>query len=99
VCQQLRPQADPQHWLALRQHAFDRTQFGAQVLAVRLVFHVHRSAQHDQAAVAVDVGFRFGLPFEIGETDAVAASADQGIQRAQGLGRDVLEDEDAGHAR
>ena len=98
VRQQLRAEADAEHRLALREHAFDREQFGAQVRAVDAVLDVHRSAEHDQPAIAVDVGLRFGIALEVGEADAVAATADQRIERAERLGGDVLEDEQARHA-
>ena len=65
---------------------------------MRLVFDVHRSAEHDQPAIAVDVGLRVRLAVEIDEADAMATPADQRIKRAERFGGDVLEDENAGHA-
>src|SRR5690606_30583377 len=72
-------------------------QFGAQVGALGLVLHVHRSAQDHQAAVAVHVRLRVGLALEVDEAYAVAPSPDQRIERAQRLGGYVLEDEEARH--
>ncbi len=62
-----------------------------------LVIDVHRSTQHDQSAIAVDVGLRIRMALEIMEPDAVAPCADARVQRAQGLGGDMLEDHQSGH--
>lgn len=91
--QQLRTEANAEYRLVLCQGALDRLEFGAQVWSPRLILDIHRAAQHDQAAVAVDVGLCVRVAFEVDETDAVAAPPDQGIQRAQRLGGNVLEDE------
>ena len=96
--QQLRAQADPEDRLALFEHAFDGDHLVAQVRALRMVFHVHRPTQHDQAAVAVDVELGVRMALEILEADPVPALADQRIERAQRFGGDVLEDEEARHA-
>ncbi len=96
--EQLRAETDAEHRLALLQHPFDRAQLGAQMRPRMLVLDVHRPAQHDQAAIAVHAGLRLGLALEVDEADAVAALADQRIERAERFGGDMLEDEKAGHA-
>jgi hypothetical protein len=68
------------------------------VMAVFAIFDIHRAAEYDQAAITIDVRFRIRLPVEVDETNAVPASTDQRIERAQRLGGDMLEDKDAGHA-
>jgi len=62
-----------------------------------VVFDIHRPAQHDQPAIAVDVELGIGMAFEILEPDAMTASPDQWIQRAEWLGGNVLEDKKTGH--
>jgi hypothetical protein len=60
---------------------------------------VHRTAEHDEAAIAIELRSRVGLALEVDELDAMATPPDQAIERAERFGGDVLEDEDAGHAR
>ena len=80
-----------------REHASNRAQFGAQGAGdARLVGHVH-GPPDDQAAIPVHLGLRVWFAFEIGEADPVSTPPDQWIQRAQGLGGDMLEDQALGH--
>ena len=64
-----------------------------------MVLDVHRAAQYHQPAVTVHVELRIRVPLEVLEADPVPAPPDQRIQRAQGLGGDMLEDEEARHRR
>ena len=97
--QQLRAEADAQHGLVLAQGSFDGLSSVRQVRVPVLVFHVHRSAEHDQPAIAVDIRLRIRVALEIVEADAVPARADPRIERAQRLGGNVLENHQSGHAR
>ncbi len=94
---QLRAEADAQHRLVLLQRDLDREQFGFQVRMEMLLVHVHWTAEHDQALVAVDVRLCVRIALEIVEADAVPAGADARMQSAERFGRDVLEDHQAGH--
>jgi hypothetical protein len=96
--QQLRTKADPEHRPPQPQRALDGTQLGQQVRAVLAVLHIHRAAQHHQPAVALHLGLRLRIALEIDEADPMPARPDQRIQRAERLGGDVLEDQQAGHA-
>ena len=93
MCQQLRAEADAEHRLALFQHFLDRAHLVGEVRALRMVLHVHRSTQHHQPAVAVDVELGVRVALEVLEADAVTAPPDQRVERAQRFGGDVLEDE------
>ena len=96
--QQLRAEADAEHGFVLPQRGFDGLQFGGEVRVAVLVLDVHGPAQHDEPAIAVEVRLRIGMAMKIVEADAMAARADARIQRAQGLGRNVLENHQSGHA-
>src|SRR5687768_16454947 len=97
VRQQLGAEADPEHRLVLLQRRFDHAQLGPQVRALRVVADVHRPAEHDESAVAVDRRPGVRVALEIHEADAMAAAPDQRIERSERFGGDVLEDEQAGH--
>jgi hypothetical protein len=92
MCQELRAQADAEDGLVLAQRGLDRDQLRLQVRMPMLVHHVHRTTQHDEPVVALDVRLRIGMPLEIMEANAMAAGTDARIQRAQGLGGHMLED-------
>jgi hypothetical protein len=79
----------------LLERSLDRNQLRLQVRPPVLILDVHRPAEHDEPAIAVDVGLRVGIALEIVEAHAVAASANQRIERAERLDGDVLEDQEA----
>ena len=97
VREQLRAEADAEHGLALLERALDREQLRLQVRPPVLILDVHRSAEHDEPAIAVDVRLRVRVALEIVEANPVAARADQRVERAERLDGDVLENQDAGH--
>ena len=97
VRQQLCTKTDAEHGATKLEHALDRTQLRQQVRPRIPLLHVHRPAQHDQAAVALHARQCLRLTLEVDEANAVAAAADQRVERAQRLGGDMLKDEDAGH--
>lgn len=97
VRQQLPAKADAEHGFVLTQGLLDHAELGAQMWPPGLFFHIHWTAEYDQALVAVHAGSGIGLPFKIDEADAMPTLADQRIQRAQRLRCYMLEYDDAGH--
>src|SRR5262245_56360113 len=65
VGQQLCAQADAEHGLALLESALDRDELGLQMRSPMLILDVHRAAEHDEAAIAVDGGLRVRVPLEV----------------------------------
>jgi len=99
VREQLRAETDAQDRLVLCERLADHFDFRLQVRARIAVLDVHRTAEHDQPAIAIELGARIGLALEVDELHAMSALADQLVQCAERLGGDMLEDEDARHAR
>jgi hypothetical protein len=79
------------------QRPFDGAQFGAQVGTTGLVLDVHRPAKHHQATIAIDHRLCVRRALKVDEANAMPASADQGVERAERLGGNVLEDQQARH--
>ena len=97
--QKLRAQADAEHGLVLRQGLFDQAHLGHQVRTLVLILHVHGPAQHDQPVVAIHAGRGIRVALEIHIADAMPACADQWIERAEWLGGNVLQNQNAGHRK
>ena len=72
---------------------FDREELGFQVRPSVLILDVHRSAEHDQPAIAIDVGLSVRVSFEVVKANPMAARANQRVERAERLDGDVLKDQ------
>src|SRR5690606_32032947 len=99
VCEQLCAETDAEHRLLLAQRLLDRPELGLQMRQAMLVLDVHRSAEHDQAAIAFEARVRFRLTMEVVEAHAVTAGADQPVEHAERLGRDMLKHQNPWHRR
>jgi hypothetical protein len=62
-----------------------------------LILYVHRSAEHDEASIAIDVGSGVGVALEIVEANPVPARANQRIECSERLDGDVLKNQQPRH--
>jgi hypothetical protein len=92
VGEQLRAETDAEHGFALLERALDRDELRFQVGPVNLVLDVHGPAEHDEAAITVDVRLSVWFPLEVVEADPVAARPNQRIERPERLDGYVLKD-------
>src|SRR5262245_40855575 len=77
--EQLSAEADAEHGLALRERALDRFELRLQVRPAVLILDVHGPAEHDEAAIAIDVRLGVGVALEVMKANPMAARANQRV--------------------
>ena len=76
---------------------FDREELGFQVRPLVLILDVHRSAENDEPAKAIDLRSSVRISFEVVKTNPMAARPNERVERSERLDGDVLKDQEARH--
>ena len=97
VCEQLAAEADPEDGHVALECLLYAAHFGVQMGMAAAVVDIHGSTEYDQCVVAIDGWRRFRIAREIDKAYAVAAASNQGVERAQGLRGNMLENQYSGH--